>query len=117
VKSGQQAGTRTINEQRNEQNQMPNQMSHGQGAHITQALLWGILNTHVNALCIRAAFTTLEFVVQVSAARQAGLLYGSGRCMIRQWLEDRAMYSGKGRTTCSPALSDRLVDVVVDVHG
>jgi len=39
-------------------------------------------------------------VVQVGAARQAGLLYGSGRCMIRQWLEDRAMCSGKGHTTC-----------------
>jgi hypothetical protein len=38
-------------------------------------------------------------VVQVGAARQAGLLYGSGRCMIRQWLEDRAMCSGKGHMT------------------
>ena len=78
-----------------------------------QALLWGIPNTHVNALCLHAAFTTLAFVVQVSAARQAGLVYGSGRCMIRQWLEDRAIYSGKGHTSCSPALSDCLVDVVV----
>ena len=67
-----------------------------------QALLWGILNTHVNALCLRAAFTRLAvLVVQVGAARQAGLLYGSGRCMIRQWLEDRAMCSGKGHTTCN----------------
>ena len=33
--------------------------------------------------------------------------------MIRQWLEDRAIYSGKGHTSCSPALSDCLVDVVV----
>jgi hypothetical protein len=31
-----------------------------------------IPNTHVNSLCLRAAFTTLAFVVQVSAARQAG---------------------------------------------
>ena len=89
-----------------------------------QALLWGILNTHVNALCLRAAFTRLAvLVVQVGAARQAGLVYGSGRCMIRQWLEKRAMCSGKGHTTCSPALSHRLdvvvvvVVVVVDVHG
>ena len=90
-----------------------------------QALLWGILNTHVNALCLRAAFTRLAvLVVQVGAARQAGLVYGSGRCMIRQWLENRAMCSGKGHTTCSPALSHRLdvvivvvVVVVVDVHG
>ena len=85
------------------------------------ALLWGILNTHVNALCVCAAFTRLAvLVVQVGAARQAGLLYGSGRCMIRQWLEDRAMCSGKGDTTCSPALSHRLVVVVVvvvDDHG
>ena len=66
-----------------------------------QALLWGILNTHVNALCLCAAFTRLAvLVVQVGAARQAGLLYGSGRCMIRQRLEDRAMCSGKGHTTC-----------------
>ena len=83
-----------------------------------QALLWGILNTHVNALCLRAAFTRLAvLVVQVGAARQAGLLYGSGRCMMRQWLEDRAMCSGKSHASCSPALSDRLVDVVVDMHG
>ena len=41
-----------------------------------QALLWGIPNTHVNALCLHAAFTTSAFVVQVSAARQAGLVYG-----------------------------------------
>ncbi len=54
-----------------------------------QALLWGILNTHVNALCVCAAFTRLAvLVVQVGAAWQAGLLYGSGRCMIRQWLEE-----------------------------
>ena len=54
-----------------------------------QALLWGILNTHVNALCLGTAFSRLAvLVVQVGAARQAGLLYGSGRCMIRQWLED-----------------------------
>ena len=33
--------------------------------------------------------------------------------MIRQWLEDRAIYSGKGHTSCSPALSDCLVDVVL----
>ena len=88
-----------------------------------QALLWGILNTHVNPLCLRAAFTRLAvLVVQVGAARQAGLVYGSGRCMIRQWLENRAMCSGKGHITCSPALSHRLdvvvvVVVVVDVHG
>jgi hypothetical protein len=25
-----------------------------------QALLWGIPNTHVNALCLRTAFTTLQ---------------------------------------------------------
>ena len=85
-----------------------------------QALLWGILNTHVNALCVCAAFTTLAvLVVQVGAALQAGLLYGSGR-MIRQRLEDRAMCSRKGHTTCSPALSHRLVVVVVvfvDDHG
>ena len=86
-----------------------------------QALLRGILNTHVNALCLCAAFTRLAvLVVQVGAARQAGLLYGSGR-MIRQRLEDRAMCSGKGHTTCSPALSHRLVVVVVvvvvDDHG
>jgi hypothetical protein len=40
--------------------------------------------------------------------------------MIRQRLEDRAMCSGKGDTTCSPALSHRLVVVVVvvvDDHG
>jgi hypothetical protein len=40
--------------------------------------------------------------------------------MIRQWLEDRAMCSGKGHRTCSPALSHRLVVVVVvvvDDHG
>ncbi len=67
-----------------------------------QALLWGILNTHVNALCLGAAFTRLAvLVVLVGAARQAGLLYGSERCMIRQWLEDRAMCSGKGHTTCA----------------
>jgi len=86
-----------------------------------QALQWGILNTHVSALCLRAAFTRLAvLVVQVGAARQAGSLYGSGRCMVRQWLEDRAMHSGKGHTSCSPALSPRLVDVVVvivDLHG
>jgi hypothetical protein len=65
-----------------------------------QALLWGILNTHANALGLCAAFTRLAvLVIQVGAARQAGLLYGSGRCMIRQWLEDRAMCSGKGLTT------------------
>ncbi len=64
-----------------------------------QALLWGILNTHVNALCLCAVFTRLAvLVVQVGAARQAGLLYGSGR-MIRQRLEDRAMCSGKGHMT------------------
>jgi hypothetical protein len=45
-----------------------------------QALLWGVLNTHVNALCLRAAFTRLAVLaVQVSAARQAGFLYGSLR--------------------------------------
>ena len=86
-----------------------------------QALQWGILNAHVSALCLLAAFTRLAvLVVQVGAARQAGLLYGSGRCMVRQWLEDRAIHSGKGHTSCSPALSPRLVDVVVvivDLHG
>ncbi len=55
----------------------------------------------MSVLCLRAAFTRLAvLVVQVGAARQAGLLYGSGRCMIRQRLEDRAMCSGKGHTTC-----------------
>ncbi len=51
-----------------------------------QALLCGIINTHVNALCFRDAFTRLKvfLVVQVGAARQAGLLYGSGRCMTAQ---------------------------------
>ena len=44
-----------------------------------QALQWGILNAHVSALCLLAAFTRLAvLVVQVGAARQAGLLYGSG---------------------------------------
>ena len=96
------------------------QTRHGQGAHIIAGLAVGHLNTHVNALCLGTAFSRLAvLVVQVGAARQAGLLYGSGRCMIRQWLEDRAMCSGKGHTTCSPALSHRLdfVVVVVDVHG
>ena len=39
-----------------------------------QALQWGILNTHVSALCLRAACTRLAvLVVQVGAARQAGV--------------------------------------------
>ena len=37
--------------------------------------------------------------------------------MIRQWLEDRAIYSGKGHTSCSPALSDCLVDVVASAKA
>ena len=44
-----------------------------------QALQWGILNAHVSALCLRAAFTRLAvLVVQVGAARQAGLLMVAG---------------------------------------
>ena len=53
----------------------------------------------------------LSFYAQLNARFQ---------CKPVQWLEDRAICSGKGHTTCSPALSHRLVVVVVvvvDDHG
>ena len=43
-----------------------------------QALLRGILNTHVNALCLCAAFTRLAVLVV-----QVGALHGrQGYCMV-----------------------------------
>ena len=38
-----------------------------------QALLWIIPNTHVNALCLRAAFTTLAPILHESQARAGKL--------------------------------------------